>query len=160
MTLRDLEQDYNSNLGKYAIGHAFDDFDDIFLFGLRFYACLCDSLRKTEKLEFSVTGNECKELFMSFYSPLAGARSLEVVKISLECKFLVLLNDGNLSKSEVRRLYMFYLVLCHSFYGNKVIMQDNLKYIYELAHRFCSANSLGELEQIYGEGKGALERWD
>ncbi len=160
MKLYDLEQEYYSNLGKYAIGHAFDDFDDIFLFGLRFYASLCCSLKKTDDLEFTVNGEECKQLFMSFYSPLSRAFPLEHIKISFECKFLTLLKGCELSKIEVLRLYVFYLVLSHSLYGGKTEMQNNLKYIFELAHRFCSVNSLGELEQIYAEGKEALERWD
>ena len=160
MTLRDLEQEYNSNLGKYAIGHSFDDFDDIFLFVLQFYASLCDSLKKTEELEFTVKGEECKELFMSFYSPLAGARLPEHIKISFECKFLVLLKSSELSKIEVLRLYILYVVLCHSIYGNKAVMMNNLKYIYELGHRFCSSNVLGRLEQFYKTGIAALEQWD
>ncbi|MBD5129111.1 MAG: hypothetical protein HDT43_04185 [Ruminococcaceae bacterium] len=160
MTLRELEQEYNSNLGKYIYSHTYDDFDDIFLFGLHFYAALCDSLKKTEELEFTVKGEECKELFMSFYSPLAGARSPEHTKISFECKFLTLLKCRELSKIEVIRLYLLYIVLCHSFYGNKEVMLNNLKYIFELGHRFCSVYVLGELEEYYKMGIAALEQWD
>ncbi len=160
MKLNELEQEYYSNLGKYAIGHAFDDFDDIFLFGLRFYASLCCSLKETEDLEFTVNGEECKQLFMSFYSPLSRAFPLEQIKISFECKFLVLLKGCELSKIEVLRLYVFYIVLCHSLYGSKAVMQDNLQYIFELAHRFCSVNVLGELEESYKKGMAALEHWN
>ena len=160
MKLNELEQEYYSNLGKYTISHGFDDFDDIFLFGLGFYASLCCSLKETEDLEFTVNGEECKQLFMSFYSPLSRAMSLEHIKISFECKFLTLLKGCELSKIEVLRLYVFYIVLCHSLYGSKAVMQDNLQYIFELAHRFCSINVLGKLEQFYKDGMENLARWN
>lgn len=156
MKLNELEQEYYSNLGKYAIAHAFDDFDDIFLFGLRFYASLCKSLAKTEELEFTVKGEECKELFAAFYTPLVRAMPFERVRMSLECEFLVLLKERELSKVEVQRLYAFYIVLCHSFYGDKNVMQSNLQYIFELAHSFCSVNALGELNCFYEMGVGIL----
>lgn len=167
MKLADLEQEYYKDLGKYAFSHAYDDFDDIFLFGMRFYLSVCHwSLGKNKAevdeigdLDFTVEGYSCQQLFMSFYSPLIRHQSFECIKFSLECKLLTLLKCSELSKIDVLRLYVFYIVLCHCFYGYKDTMVTNLKFIFKFGNKLCSVNALSEIHRLNQVALEFLSLW-